>query len=77
MALIEDALLVCRGRRVAGVDNGRQDRVRAEAQAWIDSDDTAYPFSFANACQILGLNCQAVRRAVPGQRSQAHLNRVR
>lgn len=43
-------------------------RVTADSWAWIGSDDTAWPFSFCNVCDALGLDAAAVRTALARQR---------
>ena len=39
-------------------------RLRCQAATWFASDDTTWPFSFANICQTLGLDAGAIRRAL-------------
>ena len=39
-----------------------------EIEAWFDSDDTSWPYSFGNLCDVLGLDRAAVRRALHLQR---------
>ena len=37
-------------------------RLAAEAEAWVRSDDRAYPFSYLNITDVLGIDPDAVRR---------------
>ena len=39
-------------------------RAIAEARAWVESDDTLWPFSFENVCAALGLHPDWLRRRV-------------
>jgi hypothetical protein len=36
-------------------------RLAAEAEAWVRSDHTSWPFSFVNICEVLGFDAGAVR----------------
>lgn len=49
-------------RRNARVDDVRARRQLAETRAWIEDDDTTWPYAFANICDVLGLDPSAVRR---------------
>jgi hypothetical protein len=56
---------------VAGYVTRGQRSVRdnlAELERWFASDDTGWPYSFANLCDALGLERSAVRRALFLQR---------
>jgi hypothetical protein len=61
-AVLEDALLcvqrglVRQGRRVQ--------RLAREAEAWLFSDDTCWPFSFVSICAVLGLEPAYLRRGL-------------
>jgi hypothetical protein len=46
---------------------GVRDDLR-EVELWFASDDTAWPYSFVNLCDALGLDRAAVRRALFRQR---------
>jgi hypothetical protein len=50
------------------VYHGRRSRQRqvAEALEWVQSDDTAWPFSFLRLCALFGLDSDWVRAAVNG-----------
>jgi hypothetical protein len=39
-------------------------RIRREAEAWFASEAEAWPFSFANICQALGLDPAWIRQAI-------------
>ena len=61
-AVLEDAMreLV----RPSEVWIGAAERQRAEVQAWVESDDVAWPFSFLNVCEALDLNPAHLRRRI-------------
>src|SRR5262249_2098175 len=42
--------------RPGGDWRGARSRRRAEIQAWFESDDIAWPFSFVNVCEALDLD---------------------
>jgi hypothetical protein len=59
LAVLEDAVRCIeqgRWRR-----HFRARRLAAEAEAWVRSDDRAYPFSFLNIIDVLGVDADAVR----------------
>jgi hypothetical protein len=68
-AVLEDALLcfekqfVCHGQKSL--------RLAHEAEAWIWSNDTGWPFAFVNVCAALGLAADSVRRQVALRREGA------
>ena len=39
----------------------RQQRLYWEAYDWVNSDDRAWPFAFANLCDAIGLSVESVR----------------
>ena len=45
--------------------SGRKRREFLEARAWLSDDRRDWPFTFANLCDILGLDADAVRRRMP------------
>ncbi|MBM4255715.1 MAG: hypothetical protein FJ147_07440 [Deltaproteobacteria bacterium] len=61
-AILEDALLCVQGRFLSMGRRGR--RLAQEAEAWVLSDDTHWPFAFVAICEVLGLEPAAVREAV-------------
>jgi hypothetical protein len=61
LAVLEDAVLTyLRGGMQVGPD----------ATTWFDHDDLTWPYSFANLCDALGLDRQAVRGALRRQRER-------
>lgn len=62
LAILEDAIAA------AGVDpftsSAKVRALRAEARAWLMSDDRAWLFSFANICDALGFDVDYLRRGV-------------
>ena len=65
VALIEDAMHQARHGSGAAHD---------EAAAWLrgyEEDDEEYVFTFANCCEVLGLDASVIRRAVLGEREAA------
>lgn len=59
LAVLEDA--VSSSLRYPANREGR------ESLEWMASDDTSWPYSFANLCEALGLDCDAVRTAMHRQ----------
>jgi hypothetical protein len=49
-------------------------RLFSEAETWFESEDTAWPYSFVNSCQALGLEVTYLRA---GLRRWAHQARTR
>lgn len=69
LAVLLDGLMRSLGANPELVKEAERAAQQAEAQAWLaarrvghDADDS--PFTFTNACETLGLDPQAVRRAV-------------
>jgi hypothetical protein len=59
LAVLEDAV-----RCIEEGHHGRRfhaRRLAAEAEAWVRSDRTSWPFSFVNICEVLGFDAGAVR----------------
>jgi hypothetical protein len=50
---------------------GTEERARAEAEAWVDSPQQRWVFSFATICDTLGLEPAAVRMALRQMRGTA------
>ena len=66
LALLTDAIdLLAKGPGVAG---SPRRRLFEETSEWFACDDTAWPCSFVRVCEALGLDANAVRRAVSRQR---------
>ena len=61
-AVLEDAMREM--ARSSEIWVGPAGRRRAEVQAWVESDDVAWPFSFLNVCDALDLNPAGVRRRI-------------
>jgi len=62
LAVFEDGIRAATRRPDAG--RRRQQRLYREARAWVEDDDRAWPFAFANVCELLGLDPSAVRQRV-------------
>ena len=60
-AVLADAIRCLKGE--IGPDDERPILV-AEARAWIEDDDTRWPFSFENICLTLGIDAATLRRRV-------------
>jgi hypothetical protein len=58
-AILEDAIRCF--QRNAGKRDKRAQRLASEAKTWLFSDDCKWPFSFLNACAVLGLDAAYVR----------------
>jgi hypothetical protein len=61
-AVLEDAMREL--ARPSEVWMGAAERRRAEVQAWVESDDVAWPFSFLNVCEALDLDPAHLRRHI-------------
>jgi hypothetical protein len=48
----------------------RQPELAAESVAWVESDDVHWPYAFANVCDVLGLDRDAVRCALRRRRAE-------
>lgn len=48
----------------------RVPHIAPEAEAWVQADDRAWPYSFVNLCDALGLDRTAVRVALRRQRAR-------
>lgn len=79
LAVLEDAVAAYQRCACASTPAGRRDFL--EAQSWIESDDVAWPFSFRNICDALGLDGDAVRQGLrrwrDGQRALPEGRRTR
>ncbi len=61
-AVLEDAVNCVRyGLRAT---DRRKQRLAREAEEWLLSDDSEWPFSFVNICTVLGLEPQYIRRGL-------------
>jgi hypothetical protein len=59
----------------------RARRLFGEAKAWVESDDTSWPYSFANLCMALGFDVSQMRKGlgtlqdnVPVERTSSRLS---
>ena len=66
-AVLKDALAVL--FKYDATQDRRGQRLLAEAQLWLESDDTDWPFSFVNVCDALGLEPSCVRERVARYRA--------
>ena len=73
LAVLEEAVGTYQNNASATKGPGR--RLFADAEAWILSDATDWPFSFTNICSALGLEVSAVRSGLERWRQQ-YLSRV-
>jgi len=60
LAVLEDAVVLYT----------RVPHIAPETEAWVQADDRAWPYSFANLCEALGLDRTAVRVALRRQRER-------
>jgi hypothetical protein len=63
-AVLEDAAHICRSRHTRCSRRGRT--LIQETEAWFQSEDREWLFSFRNVCDALDLDPRAVRDAVLG-----------
>jgi hypothetical protein len=54
----------------------RARRLFGEAKAWVESDDTSWPYSFANLCTALGFDVTGLRRGLDGLQGGAPTERT-
>ena len=66
-AVLKDALAVL--FKYDATQDRRGQRLLAEAQHWLESDDAYWPFSFVNVCDALGLEPSCVRERVARYRA--------
>ena len=59
LAILEDALAI--HRKYAPTPGRRRQRLVAETERWLLSDDTAWPLSFLNVCSALGIEATWLR----------------
>ncbi len=68
LAVMEDA--VATYQRYASETGRRSRRLFEEAERWINSTDTAWPYSFENICEALRFEPETVRRGLRDWRSR-------
>ena len=56
-------------RRFHGATSGLEREFYLDAYRWVTSDDSSWPFSFLNVCQVLNLAPEIVREEVLGDLS--------
>src|SRR5688572_15618077 len=56
LCVFSQALQDACGRRVGIEASDDRDAIRAEARAWIESDDTSHVFAFVSICDLFGWN---------------------
>lgn len=69
-AVLVDAVLLLQRER--GIKDAKRKRHVQEAKRWIWREDTAWPFSFRNICDALGLDADYLRRGLRQWQSQGH-----
>ena len=62
LAVMEDA--VATYQRYAAELNGRNQRLFEEAEDWINSTDTSWPYSFENICSALRVEPETLRNGL-------------
>jgi hypothetical protein len=48
-------------QRYLGANNPMHRKLSADAEAWIQSDDSKWPYSFASICEVLNINPSYLR----------------
>ena len=56
-------------RRFHGATTAAERGLYLDASSWLASGDTAWPFSFLNVCEVLGLAPETVREEMLGDQS--------
>ncbi len=62
VAVLEDAVDVY--RKLAGATDARRQQLFADAEAWIESTDRNWIFSYQNICDVLGIEAEYLRRGL-------------
>jgi len=72
LAVLEDAVATFQRTATATSRIGMRDF--GEVDAWLTSDDVAWPYSFLNVCHVLGFDPSCLRRGLARwlEREQAH-----
>jgi hypothetical protein len=73
-AVLEDALACFQNQ--CGASGVRAQRLAKEAEEWLFSDETVWPFAFVNICEALGLEPTALRRTLRQWRQRPGSPRV-
>lgn len=69
IAVLEDAVDVY--RKLAGARDNRRRALFDDAEAWLESNDRSWIFSFENICDVLGLDASYLRRGLHAWKHQA------
>ena len=67
LAVLQTVVEDCWGsvyRRAAGYGTPTDQRAHEQAKAYVASTDRAWPFSFENVCEAIGLDAGSLRRAL-------------
>jgi hypothetical protein len=75
VAILEDAIDVY--RKQAGARDRKRRQLFADAEAWIESADTGWIFSFENICDVLGIDAAYLRSGLRTWKSRAGGDRGR
>jgi hypothetical protein len=69
VAILEDAVEVY--RKQAGATDRKRRQLFEDAEAWIESADTKWIFSFENICDVLGIHATYLRRGLRTWKTRA------
>jgi len=64
LAVLVDAINILQGWQRAG--SARKRRAFADAAQWVNTQGTAYPFSFDSICDALNIDSEVLRRRLSG-----------
>ena len=62
VAILEDAVEVY--RKQAGARDRKRRQLFEDAEAWIDSPDKSWIFSYENICEVLGIDAEYLRKGL-------------
>ena len=74
LAILQDAV-GCFTKHIHARDPKRRSLFE-DAEQWLSSDDAGWPFSYANICDVLGMNTEYVREGLFAWRDQARKERA-
>lgn len=69
LAILEDAVDVY--RKLAGATDARRRALFDEAEAWIESEDASWLFSYENICATLGIDADYLRSGLRAWKHRA------
>jgi hypothetical protein len=75
VAILEDAVDVY--RKQAGARDRKRRQLFEDAEAWIESTDTSWIFSYQNICDVLGIDGQYLRKGLRAWKARAGGDRGR